>query len=105
MSGSLEIESVARFNLSGDVEFDEVGELKKQGLAAVANAGSDQREVSVDLAGLSQSNSVTVALMLAWLREGKARGVAVNFTSVPPAIGKILEFSGLNSLVSYELAS
>ncbi|MCR9278432.1 MAG: STAS domain-containing protein [Pseudomonadaceae bacterium] len=105
MSGRVEIQSDDRFSLCGDVEFDEVGDLKKQGLAAVADASAEHDKLSIDLAQLSQSNSVTVALMLAWLREGKTRGVAVNFTSVPPAIGKILEFSGLSSLVSYELAS
>lgn len=101
MSGSLEIQSASQLSLSGDVEFDEVGPLKKQGLAAVEQASD---ELVFDLAGLSQSNSVTVALMFAWLREGSTRGVAVRFTEVPPGIGKILEFSGLDNLVNYELA-
>lgn len=105
MSGSLERQSATCFQLSGDVEFDEVGQLKKQGLDAVADARGEPNELAFDLTGLSQSNSITVALMLAWLREGKAQGVAVKFTSVPPAVGKILEFSGLSSLVSYELSS
>lgn len=59
-----------------------------------------QAVVLVDLAGLERSNSLAVALLLAWLRCADSQGKALQIAQVPQSLRYIIEFSGLTEVLS-----
>lgn len=52
----------------------------------------------VDLAEVTHSSSVGIALLLDWLRFGQQQQVSVEFVNVPQKMRQVIEFSGLTAV-------
>lgn len=59
-----------------------------------------QSLVPIDLSGLQRSNSMAVALLLAWLRYADSQGKALQIAQVPKSLRSIIEFTGLTEVLS-----
>jgi ABC-type transporter Mla MlaB component len=71
-------------------------------LAEVQAANADStvtRTVEVSLAGITQSNSVLVSLMLVWMRRARRAGVGILFVEIPPLVSSLIEFTGLDEVL------
>lgn len=81
--------------LSGRLDRLTAKELLEQGRRLITKSGSDWQ---VDLAEVSHSSSVGIALLLDWLRYGRGEKVTVNFINVPAKMCEVIEFSGLSEV-------
>ncbi|MBS1169440.1 MAG: hypothetical protein H6R01_358 [Burkholderiaceae bacterium] len=57
-------------------------------------------ETVFDLARVEALDSVAVALLLAWQRAARARGVEIKFHHLPPALGSLAELYGVTELLA-----
>lgn len=93
---AIQSQSPGRIVVSGELTADTAPALESEGQRLLA-AGSGRCEV--DLAEVSFGSSVGVALLLAWLRAGRAGGREVVFCNVPAGMRSIVNFSGLDSII------
>lgn len=63
-------------------------------------AAGGQIRLNLDLASVTAATSLLVALLVAWLRRAQALGVTLEFSAVPATVHAIIEFSGLDGLLS-----
>ncbi len=82
-----------------EITFENAEKVKALGYARVDNHQGDD-ELVVDLGGLTHANSVTVAVMMAWHRYALARQKNLSFAHLSPGLLNIVEFSGLNPVLS-----
>lgn len=54
---------------------------------------------SVDLGSLTQANSVTVALLVAWYRHASLNQKSIKFVNLSEELHNIIEFSGLSQVL------
>lgn len=90
--------SPSHFTLDGVVEAANFKAWQSQGEQYIK--ASTESTVQVDLAGLERSNSMAVALLLAWLRCADGQGKALQIAQVPQSLRYIIEFSGLTEVLS-----
>lgn len=57
----------------------------------------------IDLSDLARSNSLTVALLLAWLRYAAGQQKSVRFAHSPASLRNIIQFSGLTELLPLDV--
>ena len=81
--------------LSGQLDRLAGKALLEQGRRLIAKSGSDWQ---VDLAEVSHSSSVGIALLLDWLRYGQRKKVSIEFLNVPQKMRDVIEFSGLSDV-------
>jgi phospholipid transport system transporter-binding protein len=70
-------------------------QLLEQGRGLIETAGSEWK---VDLAGVTRSSSVGIALLIDWKRYGKNKNVEIDFLNVPDKMRQVIEFSGLSTV-------
>lgn len=80
-------------NVSGVLNFDTVPALMKQ----AEQLFKSQNEVSVDLAGVTDSNSAGLALLLEMLRTIKMQNKSINFKNMPEQISIVASAYGIDS--------
>lgn len=78
------------------------GPIDVETVAALAEAGAphvrDGVEI-VDLAHVTQVDSSSVALALAWLREARAAGRAIEFANLPAAMGDLARLYSVDDFI------
>jgi phospholipid transport system transporter-binding protein len=84
----------ARMKLSGAVTLANVARLLEEGRRHV-----EEGVKSVDLAEVSEMDSALLALLLAWLREARARGSSLQFENLPEALRTIARLYGVDALL------
>lgn len=94
--------AAADYRLEGAVSFETMARIRAAGEAAIDEAG--ERAV-VDLSGLESGNSVTVALLMAWLRAAERAGKTLVITAAPVELINIVELSGMTSVLPLAEAS
>jgi phospholipid transport system transporter-binding protein len=87
------------FRLTGAVSLANLMDIRRQGEAALAAAAPPVR---MDISGLENGNSAALALLMAWFRAARAQDKAVTFTGVPAELQKIIELSGMTSVLPLE---
>lgn len=88
--------AAADYRLDGAVSFETMARIRAEGEAAIAAAGE---HAIMDLSGLEHGNSVTVALLMAWLRAAESAGKELVFTAAPAELINIIELSGMTSVL------
>jgi phospholipid transport system transporter-binding protein len=83
-----------RLVLSGAVTLGNVAQLLEEGRRHV-----DEGVRTIDLGEVSEMDSALLALLLAWLREAKARERPLAFTRPPEALRTIARLYGVETLV------
>ncbi len=69
--------------------------LLQEGLGAVAGG-----EQEIDLGALSQVDSASIAVMLAWQRAALKSGKSIRFLNVPPNLISLAELYGVTELLN-----
>ena len=83
------------FVVTGDLGYETVQSLLADGVAQFAGAGT---EFEIDLAGVTQSDSAGLALLIEWLKVADRAGKRVRYTRVPAqlrALARISEIEGI----------
>ena len=83
-----------RLVLSGAVTLGNVAALLDEGRRHV-----DEGVRTVDLGEVSEMDSALLALLLAWLREARARGQSLEFVRPPQALRTIARLYGVDGLI------
>lgn len=92
----LEPAGAGGFSLRGEVTFSTAGALLGAGEAAFAGLPA----VTVDLAQVTRVDSAGLALLLEWLRLGRAGRRAMRFTSLPDKLLAIARLAGVDALLT-----
>lgn len=84
-----------RFELSGDLGFDDAARMLAEGDAAFG--GLNQAEI--DLAKVARVDSAGLALLLEWSLSARESGRALVYLHVPPAIAALAGISDVSELL------
>jgi phospholipid transport system transporter-binding protein len=85
-----------RILLEGAVDFDNAAAIHAAGLELVRQSGPS---VIVDLAGMQSENSITVAIIVQWLRVAASAGKTLSLADVPAQFRSIVGVSGLSTVL------
>ena len=80
--------------VSGAVTLGNVAALLEEGRRYIGDGVQ-----TIDLAEVSEMDSALLALLLAWLREAKARGHDLQFVRLPEALRTIAGLYGVDELI------
>ena len=83
-----------RMIVSGPVTLANAAALLEEGRRHLADGVQ-----TVDLGEVSEMDSAALALVLAWLRDAKAAGRAINFANLPESLQTIARLYGVDSLL------
>ncbi len=84
----------ARLVLSGAVTLGNVAQVLEEGRRHLAEGVQ-----TVDLAEVKEMDSALLALLLAWLRDARARGNSLSFTNLPESLRTIAQLYGVDRLL------
>ncbi len=84
-----------RLTISGEFGFATASSLLTQG-AKLVNQGQD---LTIDLSGVTSSDSAGLALMLEWMDQFRAAGQQLHFLNVPESLLEIARVSNLADLL------
>jgi phospholipid transport system transporter-binding protein len=84
-----------RFRVSGVLDGTTVGDLLKQSNERFASA----KQLEIDLAGVSESDSAGLALLIEWVRVMKEAGGTIRFDHVPAQISALARISEVEDLL------
>jgi len=85
--------------LAGDVTSENVVSLRAKGESVIGKMTS---RGTIDLAGLCSANTITLSLLLSWLRFAKRRNVSVVISQSPGKLFDMARVSGLESVLPFE---
>ena len=74
--------------------------LREQGRELIRNASD--AELKLDCSGVERSNSVGLALLLAYLRDAKQAGKSLRFLNLPQELLQIAHVSGVSEFLPIE---
>jgi phospholipid transport system transporter-binding protein len=88
------------WKLAGDLSFATVLALND----TLDIASTDRPRISIDLAGVTRSDSAGLALLIEWLRESERRGKSITFLNMPAQMQSIARVCGLDGILPSETA-
>ena len=93
----LQIQSLGddRFLLSGDLHFDNVPQIWEESRAMFTGAPG----LTLDLAGITRTDSAGLALLIEWMRLARERHKPIAFKNVPAQMRALIEASGLTEVL------
>jgi phospholipid transport system transporter-binding protein len=94
--GRLAAGGPGRFELSGEVGFDDAARLLAEGDAAFASLQS----VEIDLTRITRADSAGLALLIEWSLAARAAGKALRYSNVPPAVASLAGISDVAELLA-----
>ena len=95
-AGRLESAGDGRFELSGEIGFDDVARLLAEGDAAFGSL----QQAELDLARVTRADSAGLALLLEWSVSASAAGRSLRYRNVPSAITSLAGMSDVAELLS-----
>jgi phospholipid transport system transporter-binding protein len=95
-AGRLAAAGDGRFELSGDVGFDDAARLLAEGDAAFGSL----QQAEVDLARVARVDSAGLALLLEWSVAAGAAGRSLRYRNIPSAIASLAGISDVAELIS-----
>jgi len=88
------------YQLTGSLSFNQVSPVVNLLDNAIASANNS--DVSVDLSGITHSDSAGLALLIEWLRRAKQQSVRLVFLNLPDQLHEIARISALLPILSLE---
>ncbi len=83
------------YKISGSLRFDTVTEEWKK----AAGLFHDGKPVRLDLGGVERADSAGLALLIAWMREARKRGIEIHFSNIPEQLHSIARAGNLDHLL------
>jgi phospholipid transport system transporter-binding protein len=80
---------------SGHIDMKNAAQIAAAGVAAIR-----QGDTSFDLSAVVSCDSSAVAVILAWLREGRARNVALELSGLPAGLVSLAAVYGVTPLLN-----
>ena len=96
----LEKTSEYHYQLTGSLSFKQVSGVVNLLDTAMANA--NKSDLSVDLSGITHSDSAGLALLVEWLRRARNNSVRLVFLNLPDQLHEIARISALLPVLSLE---
>ena len=89
-----QIEAVAdnQFRISGDLDFQTVPGVWKSSLSLFGG----HQSLTIDLSGVSRSNSAGLGLLVEWMRYAKAQGCTIKFLNLPEQMLQVAQLCGVD---------
>lgn len=84
-----------QFALSGNLNFDTVSDLLKQGESRFSSVAS----IQIDLSAVTHVDSAGLALLLEWLRYGKHHNKPVRYQNLPEQLRSLAAISEVETLL------
>ena len=94
--GRLAATGPGRFELSGDIGFDDAARLLAEGDSAFGAL----KEAELDLSGVAQVDSACLALLLEWSLAARSAGRSLRYRNVPSAIASLAGISDVAELLA-----
>ena len=95
-AGRLAAAGDGRFELSGELGFDDAARLLAEGDSAFGSL----QEAEVDLSGVGRADSAGLALLLEWSVAAAAAGRSLRYRNIPSAIASLAGISDVAELLS-----
>lgn len=97
MAKSCDIDSAGEgtFILRGELSFATVSELAKKSAGLLWRS----EQVTLDLDGVTRTDSAGLALLVEWLRAARRQGKAIQFRNIPRQMMAVAEVVGLDKLL------
>ena len=89
------------WQLFGDLSFTTVPDLR----GGLDIRSADRPGISIDLAGVTRSDSAGLALLIEWLRESERQGKTITFLNMPPQMQSIARVCGLEGILPADKAA
>jgi phospholipid transport system transporter-binding protein len=83
------------WKLAGDLSFSTVPGLR----TALDISSTSRPRISIDLAGVTRSDSAGLALLIEWLREAERLGKLITFMNMPAQMQSISHLCGLDGIL------
>ena len=87
--------------LVGDLNFTSVPALG----GGLDMGSADRTHISIDLAGVTRSDSAGLALLIEWLRESERLGKTITFMNMPAQMQSIARVCGLDGILPADTAA
>jgi phospholipid transport system transporter-binding protein len=94
--GRLAAAGPGRFELSGDIGFEDAARLLAEGDAAFGAL----KQAELDLAGVARVDSAGLALLLEWSLAARSAGQSLRYRNIPPAIASLAGISDVAELLA-----
>lgn len=98
MSLALIQQSPTAWALQGDVNVNTITAIMIPGYQMIDAAPAGQG-LSLNLAGVAQADSASVALLIDWLRHAKNHGKTLSFSNFPTKMKDIIKVSNLQQIL------
>jgi ABC-type transporter Mla MlaB component len=95
----IEQRSVDCYGVIGDLSFDTVVQVEKEGFAIITEGGE---QVTLDLSQVQACSSAAMALLLSWLRYASKQQKSLIFSGVPVSLITMIEGAQLDSLFTIQ---
>jgi len=95
MAARLEDQGEGSFAVLGELNFATVQKLWEESTALFRQ----RPPLSIDLGGVSRSDSTGVALLVEWLRLVRSRGTDLRFRNIPSQMEAIIQIADLEELL------
>lgn len=82
--------------VKGHINYDTVMLVYQQGLTLM----SSMKHIEVDLQGVEKSDSSSLALLIEWIRNSKARQQSITFLNIPKFVQDLAKACGVNLIIS-----
>jgi phospholipid transport system transporter-binding protein len=89
------------WQLFGDLSFTTVPDLR----GGLDIRSADRPGISIDLAGVTRSDSAGLALLIEWLRESERQGKTITFLNMPAQMQSIARVCGLEGILPADNAA
>ncbi len=91
--------SVDRYGVVGDLSFDSVVDVEKEGFAVINEGG---KQVTLDLSQVQACSSAAMALLLSWLRYASKQQKNLIFSGVPASLRAMIKGAQLDNLFTMQ---
>jgi len=91
------------FLLSGELSFASVPGLLREGRQRLIKRGASDATITVDLQGVSRTDSAGLALLVEWTRDARRQGGEIAFLNIPAQMAALARLSGLEGVLSLSL--
>ncbi len=86
--------------LSGVISFENAA----QALQAAPQPGAADKTINLDLGGLADADSATLAVLIAWAAQARARGANLTYRRAPPALANLARLCNVDCLLGLDAA-
>ena len=93
------------FLLSGELSFSSVPGLLQEGERLLPGTREAAGNVTMDLQGVSRTDSAGLALLVEWTRDVRAQGIEITFLNIPAQMVALARLSGLEEVLSLSSGS